>query len=174
MLTSAIDRYVEHHRPILGRGAVDSGSGPLWLSSETGTPMPYNGVETAFRRITRATLGVDWRSHGPHRGSYHLGRTAPHLPGLASALLGHSHPTVTEQHYNRATAHGAAQAYGEVLRSLQSRAEFQHQPGHPPNTARTNLPFHVPCMCHGESGNAWEKTPESGVAFENTRIFWLS
>src|SRR5688500_14449842 len=49
------------------------------------------------------------------------------------------------------------------------RTSFRAPPGQ--NTARTNLPLHVPCMCHGESGNGWERTPECGVGFENTKEF---
>lgn len=116
MLTPAIDRYVEHHRPVLARGQIDPSTGPLWLSSQAGAPMPYEGVEAAFRRVTRATLGVEIGAHMARTAAATTSAArATNLPGLASALLGHSHPAVTEQHYNRATAHGAAQAYAGVL-----------------------------------------------------------
>jgi hypothetical protein len=45
---------------------------------------------------------------------------ATHLPYLASALLQHTHPSITEEHYNRATAHHAAQVYMQVLNGLKA------------------------------------------------------
>jgi hypothetical protein len=36
-------------------------------------------------------------------------------PHLASALLNHTDPRVTEEHYNRASAMSAAVAYGRII-----------------------------------------------------------
>jgi integrase len=37
-------------------------------------------------------------------------------PHLASALLGHTDPRVTEEHYNRATSINAAKIYAALIR----------------------------------------------------------
>ena len=69
-------------------------------------------------KITLETLGVDV--------SPHLFRTAAastaatyggDTPHLASALLGHTDPRVTEEHYNRATSITAAKIYAEIMKT---------------------------------------------------------
>ena len=119
LLTPHLNRYIAHHRPVLCRGRLPVDAGPLWISAESGVGMPYNGVEKAIRTSTEAALGI---AIGPHMfrtsGGTSAAVLAPEQPGLASALLQHVDPRVTEQHYNRATAHGAAEAYADVLRNI--------------------------------------------------------
>jgi len=73
---------------------------------------------TLVSKITLETLGVDV--------SPHLFRTAAastaatyggDTPHLASALLGHTDPRVTEEHYNRATSITAAKIYAEIMKT---------------------------------------------------------
>ena len=70
-------------------------------------------------KITFETLGMDV--------SPHLFRTAAastaaayggNTPHLASALLGHTDPRVTEEHYNRATSVSASKIYADIINSL--------------------------------------------------------
>jgi integrase len=120
-LYSALVGYLEHHRLVLARGQANPRSGSLWLSSATGDPMPLSSVEGAIRRITGRSFGIEI---GPHAFRTAAATTsanlAPKLPGLATALLQHRHPAITEQHYNRATSHQAAQAYAEILEQLRN------------------------------------------------------
>jgi len=61
--------------------------------------------------------------------SPHLFRTAAattaamfggRTPHLASAVLGHTDPRVTEEHYNRATSIEAAKIYAEIVVQYQN------------------------------------------------------
>jgi integrase len=65
--------------------------------------------------ITKRTLGVDvsphlFRTTAASTAAIHGGAT----PHLASAVLNHRDPRVTEEHYNRATSMSAAQAYAAI------------------------------------------------------------
>ena len=84
--------------------------------------MIKKAVGTLVSKITFQTLGVDV--------SPHLFRTAAastaatyggSLPHLASALLNHTDPRITEEHYNRATSMSAAETYADLVRQYQSR-----------------------------------------------------
>jgi integrase len=113
LLQPALDRYLAKYRPILS--GADQSVAALWLSSNDGNPMTYDGVARAITETTRSTVGV--------AVSPHLFRTATASsaathgganPHLASALLHHTNPHVTEAHYNRASSISA----GESLRSI--------------------------------------------------------
>jgi len=115
LLQSALDRYLRKYRPVLA-GAVQSSLTALWLSSNDGSPMTYDGVARAVTETTRSTVGV--------AVSPHLFRTATASsaaihggakPHLASALLHHTDHRVTEAHYNRASSLSAAQSYREII-----------------------------------------------------------
>jgi integrase len=118
-LNGAIDLYLNQSRPVL------FGSRPpndfLWISSRTGKPMTKKNMGTLISKITLETLGVDV--------SPHLFRTAAattaavyggSTPHLASALLGHTDPRLTEEHYNRATSVNVANIYGALIRQYQN------------------------------------------------------
>ena len=77
--------------------------------------MTTKNLGTLISKITFQTLGVDV--------SPHLFRTAAastaaiygaETPHLASALLNHTDPRVTEEHYNRASSISAAQTPGRL------------------------------------------------------------
>ena len=121
LLTPLLDRYVEHYRPLLSRLRADPGSGAVWISSSTGQAMTSSGVEGAIRRSTRIAFGHEI---GPHMfrtaAATEAAVRATSMPALASALLQHRGPTVTEAHYNRATSHQASQEYAKVLRFVRN------------------------------------------------------
>ena len=113
LLKECIDAYINQSRPIL------LGSGPLttalWISSTTGRPMTTKNLGTLISKITLATVGVDV--------SPHLFRTAAastaatyggSTPHLASAILNHTDPRVTEKHYNRASSVNASKIYARI------------------------------------------------------------
>jgi hypothetical protein len=113
-LNQYIDVYLKQSRPVLLRARPPTNA--LWISSTTGRPMTTKNLGTLISKITLETLGVDV--------SPHLFRTAAastaaayggNTPHLASALLNHMDPRVTEEHYNRASTVSAAAAYARII-----------------------------------------------------------
>jgi integrase len=110
-----VERYLRHYRPTLDRSG--KAPTPLWLSSNDGTPLTYDAVGRIISQTSLATVGVDvsphlFRTSGASTAAIYAGQT----PHLGSALLHHTDPRVTEQHYNRATSLSAAQAYATVTK----------------------------------------------------------
>jgi integrase len=112
-LNPYIDAYLSQSRPIL------VGSRPptnvLWISSTTGRPMTTKNLGTLISKITLETIGVDvsphlFRTAAASTAAAYGGKT----PHLASALLNHRDPRVTEEHYNRAGSVSASNAYAEI------------------------------------------------------------
>jgi integrase len=112
-LAQKITRYIQTYRPILAR--TNDVPNALWLTSDYGRPMTYASVGETVTETTRSIVGV--------KLSPHLFRTAAastaavyggSTPYLASAILHHTDPLVTEAHYNRATGMSAAQAYAAI------------------------------------------------------------
>ena len=73
-------------------------------------------------RITFETLGVDvsphlFRTAAASTAAAYGGKT----PHLASAVLHHTDPRVTEQHYNRASSVSASKIYAEIFKQLPRR-----------------------------------------------------
>jgi integrase len=117
LLNSNIAIYLQQCRPILLRSRPSSNA--LWISSTTGGPMTKKNLGTLISKVTLAAIGVDV--------SPHLFRTAAattaaayggDTPHLASALLNHTDPRVTEEHYNRASSVTASKAYTEIINGL--------------------------------------------------------
>src|SRR5262249_20429473 len=113
-LNCYIKLYLNQSRPILLGTKLPTSA--LWISSTTHRPMTKKSVGTLISKITLETLGVDV--------SPHLFRTAAastaaayggDTPHLASALLNHTDPRVTEEHYNRASTVIAAAAYARII-----------------------------------------------------------
>jgi integrase len=112
-LNRFIELYLTHSRPVLLRSG--SGANALWISSTTGGPISKMALGNLITKTTFETIGV--------AVSPHLFRTAAAstavthcggMPHLASALLNHTDPRVTEQHYNRATSITASRIYAEI------------------------------------------------------------
>jgi integrase len=118
-LHKAVKLYLAESRPALigSRPATNS----LWIASRTGRRYTTKNLGTRISKITLETIGIDV--------SPHLFRTAAattaachgtDMPYLASALLGHTDPRVTEEHYIRATTLNAAKDYAAILRRRRS------------------------------------------------------
>jgi integrase len=78
--------------------------------------MTYSAVEKAISNTTLATMGINlsphlFRTAGASTAAVYGGNH----PHLASALLHHSDPAITEQHYNRAISISAAQDYAALI-----------------------------------------------------------
>jgi integrase len=115
----AIDKYLQTYRPVLARGK-NAGSA-LWLAMNGGA-MAQCSVGEVVTETTRATLGVAinphmFRTAGATTSAVHAGDQ----PHLGSALLHHTHPTVTQENYNRASSISAGKAYAEVTRGYRAR-----------------------------------------------------
>jgi integrase len=116
-LNRYIDAYLNESRPVL------LGSRPLtnalWISSTTGQSMTTKNLGILVSKITVGTLGVDvsphlFRTAAASTAAAYGGKT----PHLASAVLHHTDPRVTEQHYNRASSVSASRIYAEILSSF--------------------------------------------------------
>jgi len=123
-LNRSIDAYVNQSRPVLLRSR--STTDALWISSTTGKPLTKKNLGTLLSKITLATVGVDvsphlFRTAAASTAAAYGGKT----PHLASALLNHTDPRVTEEHYNRATSIAATRIYAEIMNGLLSQARPQ-------------------------------------------------
>jgi integrase len=130
-VTSCVDEYLRTFRPrLLCAGRIGSArrdgaavsvdgpeikAGPLWISHR-GRAMSPSTMGWLITQATQQTLGV---SVNPHLFRACAATTAAlHAsshPHLASGLLQHVDPRVTEAHYNRASSLQAAIHYGEIL-----------------------------------------------------------
>ena len=118
LLLPFVDRYIEKYRPVLAR----SGGPPsaLWLSSRHPARLTEKYAADLIKTTTLSTVGV---SVSPH-----LFRTAAvsaaaiysgENPHLGSALLHHSDPRITNEHYNRATSFSAGEDFRQIVRQYQ-------------------------------------------------------
>jgi integrase len=114
-LNPYIDLYLAEARPVLLRGAAQE-TQMLWISSLTRQPMKEGTVGKLITQVTLETLGI---AVPPHlfrtAAATTLADVKSDMPHLASALLGHTHPRITEEHYNRATSINAAKTLGEII-----------------------------------------------------------
>jgi integrase len=114
-----IELYLAQYRPALNRRHGDD---MLLWSSTRGSPMTYNAIERVIKASTLATTGVDVCPHlFRTSGASTVATSAPSTPGLATALLHHSDPGVTEENYNRAKSADAARSFGALIRQYRKR-----------------------------------------------------
>jgi integrase len=114
LLKPALDRYLRKYRPV--QAGAGQSTALLWLSSNGGNPMTYDGIARAITQTTRFTVGVAvnphlFRTSIASSVAIHGGAN----PHLASALLHHTDSRVTEAHYNRASSLSAAQSYLAIV-----------------------------------------------------------
>jgi integrase len=126
LLNSAIHAYLNEARPFLLGSAPATNA--LWISSTRKRQLTAKNLGTLVSKITLETVGVDV--------SPHLFRTAAastaamyggNVPHLASALLNHTDPRVTEEHYNRATSMSAAQSYAALIEEYREGASMMEE-----------------------------------------------
>jgi integrase len=108
-------------RSRLGLIGAKSSNNWLWISSRTGGRFTTKNLGTLISKITLETIGVDVSPHlfraAAATSAALYGSKMPHL---ASAVLGHTDPRVTYEHYNRASSMHAAKAYAAIVRQYQS------------------------------------------------------
>jgi integrase len=117
LLNGYIDFYLNQCRPILLRGKCTTNA--LWISSKTSGPMHASYVSGLISQMTLQTVGIAvsphlFRTAAASTAAAYAGST----PHLASALLNHTDPRVTEEHYNRASSMSASKVYAMITDSF--------------------------------------------------------
>jgi hypothetical protein len=91
----------------------------LWISSTTGGPTTKKNLGTLVSKITRETLGVDISPHLIRTCAASTAATyAGDTPHLASGLLNHTGPRVTDDHYIQHCSIQATITYGDITESF--------------------------------------------------------
>ena len=81
--------------------------------------MTWKNLGILISKLTLETVGVDVSPHLFRTAAASMAAAyASDTPHLASALLNHTDPRVTEQHYNRASSVTAAKAYADIIGTL--------------------------------------------------------
>ena len=118
LLIPFVDRYLDRYRPLLAR--PDCPSSALWLSSSHGARLTDKYLARLVGANTLATVGVKVTPHlfrtAAASGAAIYGGDNPHL---GSAILHHSDPRVTQEHYNRATSLTAAESFRQIVRQYE-------------------------------------------------------
>jgi integrase len=114
-ITDVVDRYINTHRPVLCRDNASEFA--LWVSSTTGRRLTTKNLGTLISKITRKTIGVDvsphlFRTAGASTAAVYCGNH----PHLASAVLNHRDPRVTDERYNHAMGLSAGEEYASITR----------------------------------------------------------
>ena len=119
LLTPFIDGYIGRHRPV--KAGSSHGRSALWLSSADGTPTKYAQV----RRVIKMTTFCE-RRHRHESASIPSTSAASTAaanggdnPYLRALTLHHTHPNVTNDHYNRATSLTAAESFRQIVRQYE-------------------------------------------------------
>ncbi len=121
----ALHRYVTHYRPILlttSGKAKHIETNALWISRD-GTELAERSLHNVFRRRTEEEFGKPIPPHWFRDIDVTtLTRHNPEDARLASIILGHSDPEVTNRHYNHALHIDAAKRHLDVLSEWQTPA----------------------------------------------------
>jgi integrase len=121
-ITALVDQYLDTYRTVLNRGNTDERA--LWISSTTGKRITAKNLGTLISKLTLETIGVDvsphlFRAAGASTAALY-GRKYPHL---ASALLGHRDPRVTEEHYNQGSSVETGDTYAAIATLYRSQRD---------------------------------------------------
>jgi integrase/recombinase XerD len=113
----AIDLYLEQSRPTLIGKAPDEGA--LWISSRTGRGLTKKNLGILISKITLGAVGIDvsphlFRTAGASTSAHYAGE----LRHLGTALLGHTDPRITEDHYRRVSSINASKTYAAIIQSV--------------------------------------------------------
>jgi integrase len=117
LLNRFVELYLNQSRPLLLK--LSQPTSALWISSTTGGRMTTKNLATLISKITLETIGVNvsphlFRAAAASTAAAYGGNT----PHLASALLNHTDPRVTEEHYNRASTMRASKIYTKITSSF--------------------------------------------------------
>jgi len=114
----ALHRYITHYRQILlttSGKAKHIKTNALWISRD-GTELAEGSLHNVFRRRTEEEFGKPIPPHWFRDIDVTtLTRHSPEDARIASIILGHSDPEVTNRHYNHAQHIDAAKRHLDVL-----------------------------------------------------------
>ena len=83
--------------------------------------MSGDDIGPLITQLTEQTIGMGISPHLFRMADATLAaEAAPEMPHLASALLGHKHPRITEEHYNRSSSLSASKRYAEIVQRYAS------------------------------------------------------
>jgi site-specific recombinase XerD len=112
-LTPFIELYLEEARQIL-LSLSQKETNRLWVSS--GGPMSARDVGKLITQVTQETLGI---AISPHlfrtAGATTASDAQSDMPYFASALLGHSHPGIADEHYKRNSSLNVQKDYAQLI-----------------------------------------------------------
>ena len=115
-----IELYLNEARSVLLRQST-APADALWISSHKGRPMSGDDIGPLITQLTEQTIGI---GISPHlfrtAGATTAAEARGDMPHLASALLGHKHPRITEEHYNRSSSLAASRRYAELVQKYGS------------------------------------------------------
>lgn len=113
-LPSFLTEPIDHWIALWSQRFPDPGDA-FWPSS-SGGPMGYTFVSTTISSITQRELGV---RISPHLfrdcAVYTVASNAGDQMGMASALLQHTDPRVTQEHYNKGAMHRAVGEFQRII-----------------------------------------------------------
>jgi integrase len=116
-LNPYIELYLKEARPVLLTGAKKD-MNALWISSTTRSPMTSQKIGSLITQITQETLGI---AISPHlfrmAGATTAADASSEMPYLASALLGHTDPRITDEHYKRNSSLNVQNDYALIIRT---------------------------------------------------------
>lgn len=119
----ALHRYITHYRQILlttSGKAKHIKTNALWISRD-GTELAEGSLHNVFRRRTEEEFGKPIPPHWFRDIDVTtLTRHSPEDARIASIILGHSDPEVTNRHYNHALHIDAAKRHLDVLSEWQT------------------------------------------------------
>jgi site-specific recombinase XerD len=109
-LNRYIEIYLTQARPVLLRSG--SATNALWIS-KNGRPISRVGLCEMISKVTFETIGVVSR-HTFCTAAASTAGPMGNTPHLASALLNHTDPRTTDEHYNRTSSISASKIYAEI------------------------------------------------------------
>lgn len=113
VLTSYIDRYLDHYRPVLLNGLETDRVWISWL----GTPMVEGSFAEMIKTRTNKAFGHKLTPHLFRDCAVtSLGNEKPELVWIGMSVLHHSDPRIAEKHYDQALADQAVLSYQDSLR----------------------------------------------------------
>ena len=122
-LVAALDRYLNHHRPVLLNGErrhEPAELDALWVS-EVATALEAGALATRIRKQTRRAFGLSLPPHWfRDAAATSIAIEDPKHVRDARHVLGHTNLATTERHYNQARSLEASRRHHAVLATLRT------------------------------------------------------
>lgn len=127
-LVAALDRYLQHHRPVLaarGCRGTEHTTDALWLSAH-GAALGEAAITRQIADHTREAFGVPLSPH-LFRDSVAtaIAVEAPERAHLIQTILGHATPVTAEHHYNLPTSLEAGRRHAETIEIIRKRRSLE-------------------------------------------------